>query len=133
MTFGDLMKLDKVKNTGVWVLLGMLALPIALSSLFSALTQVGLYHPPPIATEPRAMDQGSRDAFEELVVTSRKTSELVERHDELLRRLVGAQEDVSSAVKTNAITTGVLAQAIEKGFDRVEEAVRNHDNQMRRR
>ena len=137
MDISQVLKLDRVKNPAVWLLIGIFALPIGLSmatnSVLDALTQVGLYHPPPIETEPRAMDRGSQEMFLELVDRNAENNEMLKRHDELLKKLVDAQQDVSSAVKSNAITTGVLAQAIKEGFDRVERQVQNHDNEMRRR
>lgn len=126
MNIGGLVSLDRVKNSGVWVLVGLVAAPLALSSTLDSLAKFGLFHPPPVETEPRSMDTKSRDQFIELVQTSK-------RHEELLGKLVGAQEDVSSAVKSNAITTGVLATAIKEGFERIERQIMNHDNQTRGR
>ena len=133
MTFADLKKLDGVKNPAVWLLIGVIAVPFAVDSWYSALAKVGLYHPPPVETEPRTMDRKSNELFINLVKTTDENHEILKRQDRLLESLVEAQRDVSSAVKTNAITTGVVAQAIEKGFERVEARVDRHDDAMRAR
>lgn len=122
----DLTKLDRIKSSGVWVLLGILALPLSLNSMLSLLAQINVYEPAPITTEPRAEVPEDRAKFLEMYGS-------VRRHEELLGQLVQAQQDVSSAVKSNAITTGVVAQAIEKGFERLETELREHDRETRRR
>jgi len=133
MTLADLTKLNNIRNPAVWLLIGIVAVPFAVDSWFSALAKVGLYHPPPVETEPRQMDKKSNELFIELVETNDENNEMLKRHEQLLAKLVSAQEDVSSAVKSNAITTGVVAQAIEKGFDRIESRIERHDDVMRNR